>query len=152
MKFRFIKRHEGFFWEFFLFFSKWGKCTIFELKINLYQNLSLSVFINLFWNCTWWQTLKVGPTLLFWIFKEISYDVENGVNGALFGLKLAGRILWIGVSFCPIWKFSWVWSLVFSETQHGVRSPCGFVRDRASFLKKCFSFENGENVPKMDQK
>ena len=37
-------------------------------------------------------------------------------------------------------SFLGIGSLVFSETQHGVRGPCGVVIDRA---------ENGENEPKI---
>ena len=93
--------------------------------------------------------IKNWSKWLFWIFKEISYGAENGVNGALLDLKLAGSILWIGLSFCPsIRKFSWVWLLVFSETQYGVRSPCGVVRDRASFLKKMFFLGKWEKCAK----
>ena len=70
-----------------------------------------------------------------------------------------GGTLWIRVcpSFCLSvllsGSFLGVGSLVFSETQHGVRDPCGVVRDRAGFFeeKKCCC-KNGENGLKMGQK
>lgn len=111
-----VKRHEDFFWEYFLFFSKRGKCTIFEHKINLFQNFSLNEFISFFWNCTWWQTLEIGYLRKFlMLLKMGKWDI--------FGtMAVAGRVLWIGLSFhVSVQKFSCVWSLVF---------------------------ENGENVPK----
>ena len=52
---------------------------------------------------------------------------------------VAGRVLWIRVcpSFCPSVlpseSFLGIGSLVFSETQHGVRGQC-VVRDRAGFF------------------
>ena len=49
----------------------------------------------------------------------------------------------------PSGSFLGIGSLVFSETQHGVRGPCLVVRDRAGFfLKKSFCPKNGENGPK----
>ena len=43
----------------------------------------------------------------------------------------------------PSRSFLGIGSLVFSETQHGVRGLCGFVRDRARF------FEEKKIVPNM---
>ena len=51
-------------------------------------------------------------------------------------------------SVLPSGGFLWIGSLVFSETQHGVRGPCNNVRDRARFLKKYFCSQNGENGQK----
>ena len=51
-------------------------------------------------------------------------------------MAVAGRVLWIKV--CPSVllseSFPGIGSLVFSETQHGVRGPCVAVRDRARFF------------------
>ena len=41
-------------------------------------------------------------------------------------------------SVLPSGSFLEIGSLVFSETQHGVRGPCVVVRDRAGYLKKMF--------------
>ena len=51
---------------------------------------------------------------------------------------VAGRVLWIRVrpSVFPSGSFLGIGSLVFSETQHGVRGPCLVVRDRARFFRK----------------
>ena len=70
----------------------------------------------------------IGP--LRWL--EGSYELGS----VLLSVLLSGSFLGIG-------------SLVFSETQHGVRGPCLVVRDRAGFfLKKSFCPKNGENGPK----
>ena len=53
------------------------------------------------------------------------------------------------LSFCQR-SFLRIDPLVFPETQHDVRGPCGVVRDRARFFwgkKKCP--QNGENGPKI---
>ena len=48
-----------------------------------------------------------------------------------------------------ILHFLGIGSLVFSETQHGVRGPCLVACDRAGFfLKKSFCPKNGENGPR----
>ena len=52
-------------------------------------------------------------------------------------------------SVLPSRSFLGIISLVFSETQHGVRGPCLVVCDTARvFLKKSFCLKNGENGPK----
>ena len=60
-------------------------------------------------------------------------------------------------SFCPSvlpsGSFLGIGSLVFPETQHGVRGACGVASDRAGFLgEKNFCPKNGENVSKIGQK
>ena len=49
-------------------------------------------------------------------------------------------------SVLPCGSFLGIGSLVFSEIQHGVRSPCGVVRDRARFFgEKVFTPKMGQN-------
>ena len=46
-------------------------------------------------------------------------------------------------------SFLWIGSLVFSETQHGVRGPCLVVHDRAGFfLKNLFAPKMGKTGQK----
>ena len=51
-------------------------------------------------------------------------------------------------SVCPsVQKFSWDWLIrFFSETQHGVRGPCGVVLDNRSFQKRKFCLQNGTKI------
>ena len=51
---------------------------------------------------------------------------------------VAGRSYELGPVLPPSCRpsFLGICSLVFSETQHGVRGPCGVVRDRAGILGK----------------
>ena len=76
---------------------------------------------------------------------------------SLFGpLAVAGRI-GAGPSILPSFhpsvflsgSFLGIGSLVFSETQHGVRGLCVVVRDRTGFKKTFFCLKNGENGPKI---
>ena len=80
---------------------------------------------------------NIFNSLLLWIF-----NIEPPA--------VAGRVLWIRVrpsvrpfvflSFQPSAllsrRFLWIGSLVFSETQHGVRGSCLVVCGRSGFLKK----------------
>ena len=58
------------------------------------------------------------------------------------------------LSFCPSalpsGTFLGIGSLVFSETRHGVRGPCGDALDRARFFGGENCPKNGENGLKMD--
>ena len=59
-------------------------------------------------------------------------------------------------SFCPFVplsrSFLGIGSLVFSESQDGVRGPCVVVHDSQIFCKKIFCPKNGVNGAKMFQK
>ena len=71
--------------------------------------------------------------------RKLSFAIMEGsckIGSVRPSSRLSGRFLGIG-------------SLVFSETQHGVRGPCLVVHDRARFfLKKSFFPKNEENGPK----
>ena len=56
---------------------------------------------------------------------------------------------WFDPSVPPSGNFFRIGSLVFLETQPGVRGPCGFVRGRAGFLENLFLSQKWENGPKI---
>lgn len=52
-----------------------------------------------------------------------------------------------------IWKFSWIWSISFFETQHCVKDQCEVVCNRARFFGKKSSLnKNDQKKIKMTQK
>ena len=54
----------------------------------------------------------------------------------------------LGLSIVPSGSFLRTGTLVFPETQHGLRGSCGVVCDRAGFLGKKLA-KIGENGPKI---
>ena len=96
----------------FLYFEKdfyyarnMGKSISFYPKTKIF---CLSLFIRLFWNYSWWQTLKCILKCLFCIRQENSYYDQNGVNAfldpkrkySIFSLNLLLTFFWI----CTWWK------------------------------------------------
>ena len=81
----------------------------------------------------------------------------QGIRGSSSGIFLldplvvAGRVLWIRVcpslcpSILPSGRFLGIGSLVFSDTQHGVRGPCCAWQSQI-FWKKNFCPKNGQKI------
>ena len=120
-------------------------------------------FLNVFGryrrNQVTWNGLNLSSTqrcfLAFYLELKTLFTILTKIpifmHFTLIGrLAVVGRVLWIRV--CPSFRpevFFETGSLVFSETQHGVKGPCVAVRDSQIFWKKYFCPKNGENGPKM---
>ena len=104
--------------------------------------VNIDILIVSIISCFWLLILVVVLVVLLdprlWV--EGSYELGSVLLSFRPSVLLSGSFLGID-------------SLIFSETQHGVRGPCVVVHDRVGFVKKNFFCpKNGENGLKTGQK